>query len=104
MTTDRIPLPPSHLSERAQALWVAVAGPYSGLPRLAMLRAALESLDRADQARERIAVDGLMADGGGKIQHCHPLLRIEADARKQFVDVWTRLGLHATTCDELMRG
>jgi P27 family predicted phage terminase small subunit len=88
-----IPAPP-HLSERARALWDAVVPRRLKAPQtLALLRVALEALDRADLAAEAIARDGMTTSKEGGIPHAHPLLKVEKDARAQFASIWKELNL-----------
>ena len=62
--------------------------------RLVAIQIALEALDRANQAKAIIAQEGVIpADQSGKIRHVHPLLKVEAENRKQFLTTWSRLGL-----------
>lgn len=62
--------------------------------RLELVRAALESLDLADKAREVIEREGfIIVSRRSKITRAHPLLRTEADARRTFATIWLRLQL-----------
>jgi len=83
-------VPPSHLSARAIKLWhVAVPARANSLPQIALVRSALESLDRADGAREQIAKEGLtfttLTTGA---VHLNPLTRLEKESRAAFVATW----------------
>src|SRR5436190_901995 len=77
-----VPEPPGHLSDRSRALWLDVAGSrVKATPRLALLQTALESLDRADAAREKIAAEGMVTvTKGTGVAHLSPLVRAERDA------------------------
>ncbi|NLS97436.1 MAG: P27 family phage terminase small subunit [Planctomycetaceae bacterium] len=90
---------PGHLSRRCQELWAEVTsgGRWSG-PRLAILQAALEALDRADQARQQIAEQGLLVktERSGMLR-TNPLLRLEASSRAQAMAGFERLRLHYPT-------
>ena len=59
-----------------------------------MLQVALESLDRADEARQAITAEGLTkkTESTGAV-HVHPLLKVERDCRNQFAQIWGRLKL-----------
>jgi phage terminase small subunit len=86
--------PPSHLSERAAALWRDVVPRRAKSPgRLAMILAALEALDRADKARTAVDAEGMttVTKSTGAV-HIHPLLKIEREGRHQFTTLWSSLG------------
>jgi P27 family predicted phage terminase small subunit len=89
-----IPAPP-HLSARARALWESIVPKRLKAPQtLALLRAALEALDRADLAAEAIERDGLLLrKEGGVMSHVNPACKVEKDARAQFASIWKELGL-----------
>lgn len=90
--------PPVHLSERAKDLWSKLVPRRARSPeRVALLQAALEALDRADQAREAINREGLTTTTKttGAV-HIHPLARIEREARQQFARIWSDLSLQWT--------
>jgi P27 family predicted phage terminase small subunit len=87
--------PPAHLSARSQQLWREIV-PSRALsaPRLALLEQALSALDRADQCRAAVTTENLVSitEKTGAV-HVHPLLKTEKDARAQFHQIWTTLGL-----------
>ena len=78
----RGPNPPAHLSEAMKSWWRSVHADYALEPHhVHLLKLAAEALDRAEQAREIIAQEGITArtaDGGSK---AHPAIAIERDAR-----------------------
>jgi phage terminase small subunit len=86
--------PPPHLSERSAALWCAVVRGPVGPGFLTLLQTALEALDRADAARQRIEADGLVGttEATGAL-HAHPLLRVEKDSMTLFCRIWKDLRL-----------
>jgi phage terminase small subunit len=89
------PPPPGHLSPWAQALWRCIACRRARSPeRLTLFLAALEALDRATEAREILAREGLTTktETTGAV-HVHPLAKVEAESRRQFGAMWDRLGL-----------
>jgi phage terminase small subunit len=90
------PEPPGNLSERAKTLWLAYAGPVLKSPgQLALFQSGLEALDRAAQARELIAKEGLtIATDRGKIAHQHPALNILKEAEATTLKVFKTLCLH----------
>jgi P27 family predicted phage terminase small subunit len=86
---------PDHLSERSKALWADLVPARAKSPgRLALLQAALESLDRANEARESIAEHGLTTTTKttGAV-HVNPLVKIERESRQQFARIWSELNL-----------
>jgi phage terminase small subunit len=82
--------PPPHLSERACRLWrKLVPNRARSQERIALLTLALEALDRADQARAIVAGEGLVVTSERSgLSRPHPALRIEAQARAEFIKVW----------------
>ena len=92
---------PEGLSERSQRLWADLVPKTGWSPgRLALLGEALRSLDRADEARALLDAEGLIAktESTGAL-HIHPAVRIEKDARSQFLSAWRELGLSSTFRD-----
>jgi P27 family predicted phage terminase small subunit len=87
--------PPDHLSDAAKALWREIVPKRGKSPgRLALLAVALEAKDRADEARELVKTEGMISQKeGSKMAHVHPALRIEKDARAQFLSAWNQLSL-----------
>jgi phage terminase small subunit len=86
---------PSHLSEKSKTLWNEIVPKRgSGASRLALITIALESLDRADEARKLIAEEGLtsITKKTGAI-HVNPLLKIERESKNLFVKIFNDLGL-----------
>ena len=87
--------PPEHLSDSAKRLWSEIVPGRAKSPgRLALLTVALEARDRADEARELIKTGGMISqEEGAKMAHVHPALKIEKDARSQFLSAWNQLSL-----------
>jgi len=86
---------PSHLSEKSRKIWSEIVPlRASGAGRLALLTIALESLDRADEARKLISEQGLTSETKrtGAI-HVNPLLKIERESKNLFVKIFNDLGL-----------
>ncbi len=78
----RGPNPPEHLSDRCKKWWRSVNDLYALEDHhLHLLRLAAEALDRAEQAREIIAVDGITVKTGDGGIKAHPAVAIERDAR-----------------------
>jgi phage terminase small subunit len=98
---EPIPYPaaPFHLSARSAALWHEL-GPTKAdtVGRRVLFQAALEALDRADQARAVISAEGLVTTtrASGAV-HIHPLVKCELDSRRQFASIWASLGLGETS-------
>ena len=95
--------PPAHLSERSKHLWLdLVPRQAEKAERLTLLRVALELLDRADGAGETVAREGLTTTTkrSGAV-HVHPLVRVEREARQQFVKVWLALGFQHDESEDL---
>jgi phage terminase small subunit len=86
---------PEHLSDRAKALWLAVVPSEAKSPaRLALVQTALELLDRADQAKALLDVEGLLLTTASTgAAHLHPAGKLERDNRQLFVTIWVKLGL-----------
>jgi P27 family predicted phage terminase small subunit len=92
---EDLPEAPEHLSERSKRIWIELVGTRAlSVGRLTALQVALESLDRADEAREVVNQEGLTnkTKTTGTV-HLHPLLKVEKDARSQFFRIWNQLGL-----------
>lgn len=87
--------PPKHLLPRSKDLWQQIVPRRVNWPeRLALLQVALEALDRAEQAREAILRDGMTftTEATGAV-HIHPLVKVEREARQQFIKAWNALRL-----------
>jgi len=87
--------PPEHLSNRAQQLWRDIVPRRARSPeRLALLEVALQAYDRLQQCRELLAGGELLEKAeGSKMAHANPALKLEKEARAQFVKCWTALKL-----------
>jgi phage terminase small subunit len=99
------PEAPEHLSERSKGLWITL-GPTKArtMQRRTLFQAALEALDRADQARAVIAAEGMTTTTKttGAL-HIHPLVKVEREARSQFSQIWTSmLGLNSDFDNNLL--
>ena len=87
--------PPKQLGTAGKALWRSLLREYSisDAGGLALLTAACESLDRADEARQRIAADGAFTpDRFGQLR-AHPAIAVERDARGQVLQALKQLNL-----------
>lgn len=88
--------PPEHLSDWAKDLWREIVPRRARSPeRRALLRLALEAHDRAGAARVTVEADGMICTTKttGAV-HVHPLVKVEQQARKQFLRAWALLGLN----------
>jgi len=85
---------PRHLSEPARRLFADITGTYVLEPHhVQLLIKALESFDRAEQARTEIGKGPLMVTSRLGEPKVHPLLTVERDARAQFFLGIKQLGL-----------
>jgi phage terminase small subunit len=88
------PPPPAHLGKPEQQIWRDVFADFSLTARIsgAVLATALEAHQRAREAREIIAREGMVVGraGQGKV---HPLLKVERDARQAWLAAIKALGL-----------
>lgn len=90
-----IPDPPEHLSERSKELWCNLApNEAKSVERRTLFQAGLEALDRADEARRIIQAEGMISKTAttGAV-HVHPAVKVEREARAQFVRIWDLLNL-----------
>ena len=84
---------PSHLSERSAALWRAVVPSRAkSAERQALVIAALEALDLADECLARVREEGMTTTtkSTGAI-HVHPLMKVEKEQRSLFARLWGQL-------------
>ena len=88
------PSPPAHLGKPEQQIWRDVFSDFSLTARIsgAVLATALEAHQRAREARETIASEGMIVGRAvqGKV---HPLLAVERDARQAWLSAIKALGL-----------
>lgn len=84
--------PPPTLSKSAKELWRQILAEYaiSDAAGLSILATGLHAWDRAAEARQAIARDGLMI---GRPPKPHPLLRVERDSQAQFLVALRHLNL-----------
>jgi hypothetical protein len=88
------PEPPPDLPEPEQAIWRTVVSEYRGsLTSYAVLHSGLKMHQRAREANEIIAEEGMVVEskeGGGRV---HPLCGVEREARRSFEMTFRRLGI-----------
>jgi|GEM_PF-1013425 hypothetical protein len=91
--SEHLPVPKG-LSRRAGALWRAVGVDYELSPaEVEVLRQALVSLDRADEAARVLATDGLFSvDRYGSVR-AHPANDLELRHRTMFARLVAQLGI-----------
>ena len=93
-STCNLPEPPAHLSEESAAWWRAVCSDFDLEPhQLCLLRAACESWDRAQQAREQVSERGLTFEAANGDLKTNPCVAIERDARRLFTQILRELDL-----------
>jgi P27 family predicted phage terminase small subunit len=87
--------PPDHLGEPERQIWRHVLGDYDLKNETAVdvLTTALEAHQRAREARETIAREGMTVDGRDGQAKVHPLLAVERDARSGWLLALKQLGL-----------
>lgn len=87
---------PKHLSPASRRLYLSVTGSYDLEPwHVRVLVEALQSLDRAEQARRQLDKEGLTVAGRFG-PRAHPLLNVERDHRASFARLMKQLGLDIT--------
>ena len=87
------PVAPAHLSERSQSLWGAVVPSRAkSAERQALVIAALDALDLADECRARVQAEGMTSTTKttGAV-HVHPLMKVEKEQRSLFARLWGQL-------------
>jgi P27 family predicted phage terminase small subunit len=86
--------PPRHLSDESRLWFASVLKDYDLEPHhVRLLRAACESWDRAAQAREQLAKEGItFTDRHGAVRP-HPCCNIERDHRALFAKMLRELAL-----------
>ncbi len=100
---ESVPAPPApeHLSARSRELWASIVPRRAKSPeRLALLRMALEALDRSDEAREALAQQGLLTvTESTKAVHMNPLVKVQKESQQLFAKVWGLLNLQWADLD-----
>lgn len=87
-------MPPTELSRRSRAIWQAVLADYDlHAAELELLRCALVSLDRADEAGEVIARDGVTVLDRYGTPKSHPAADIEARSRAAYARMVAQIGV-----------
>ncbi|ACN17850.1 hypothetical protein HRM2_48010 [Desulforapulum autotrophicum HRM2] len=86
---------PAHLSESAESIWLEYAGTIIKSPaRLALFQSGLEAMDRAKQARQLVAKEGMIqkTERSG-VSHAHPGLKIEKESQAAMLKAFKLLGI-----------
>lgn len=86
---------PKHLRADARRMWDRLRADYAidDSAGLALLQAACEAYQRAQEARERIDKDGAILKDRFKQLKPHPACVIERDARSQMINALRALRL-----------
>ena len=88
------PKPPEHLTREAKTLWRKLLAEWDlGDDALILLRAALESFDRCEQARKLLEKEGLVVLDRFNQPKAHPAASIERDSRLQMLRSFRALNL-----------
>jgi P27 family predicted phage terminase small subunit len=90
----KVPLPPRSLGDEGKAYWKKIQSEFD-VPehQFDLLAAACQQLDRAAEAREKIACEGVTAlDRFGQAK-THPAVDIERNAHLAFCRLQRELGL-----------
>jgi P27 family predicted phage terminase small subunit len=92
MTTPRYP---EHISARARKLWRRVEDTWDIEDAAAeeLLRMLVEAVDRRDQARQVLDVEGLTITDSRGVIRAHPCVAIEASSRTAAARLMAQLGL-----------
>jgi P27 family predicted phage terminase small subunit len=89
------PAPPSHLTEEAKTLWVAINAEHAidDKPGLLILTTACEAFDRMRQAQAAIAAQGITTrDRWGQVKN-NPATVVERDSRAAMLAALRQLAL-----------
>jgi P27 family predicted phage terminase small subunit len=90
------PKAPAHLAAATQKWWTQVMADFELEPHhVRLLALACEAFDRAGQARDIIARDGICVTTGDGGVKAHPAVGIERDARLAFARLLRELDLDA---------
>lgn len=102
MKTSTKTRPPRHLSDESRAWFALVTRDFDlESHHLKLLQAACESWDRAQQARQLLATEGVtFTDRHGHIRP-HPAVNIERDSRALFARLVRELGLDVVEPDDV---
>lgn len=99
-----VPKPPAHLSRASKGAWRKIAEEYSLAEEpaaLAVLRLALEAVDRCEQARLAMAEDGPVIEDRFGQPKPSPWVAIERDSRIAAARLFRELSLDPGDPNEL---
>lgn len=87
--------PPEHLSDESRTLWMQIVSDYAldDAAGLTLLREGLDALDGIRACQAQIKADGLMVAGSRRQKRPHPLLKAEAEYRRQMLACFRALNL-----------
>jgi P27 family predicted phage terminase small subunit len=96
------PKPPRELSRESRALWRVVVAEYNlESHHLALLRLALEALDRASKAQAILEREGLMLLDRFDQPKAHPMVAVRRDAEISTARLWRELQLDAEAAPDI---
>ena len=100
-----LPKAPTGLSKRSAKLWRAVLAEFELSPaELELRRSALVALDRADEAADIIAVEGVVTVDRYGSPKAHPAADVESRNRALYGRFLAQLGVKATVESVRMHG
>ena len=92
-----LPPPPADLTERSKLVWSDVLQGFElTAAELEVLRQALVSLDRADQAAAIVSEEGCVTTDRYGSPKAHPAVDVEARSRAIFARLISQLGVKFT--------
>jgi hypothetical protein len=101
-TKNRLPKPPRHLRLATRRWWATVVADFELEPHhLMLLTKAAEAFDRAEQAREILAKEGLTYEDRFDQPRARPEVGIERDSRLGFARLLRELALDANEPDDI---
>jgi P27 family predicted phage terminase small subunit len=91
---DHPPQPPDHLGEPEKQIWADIVADWNGTrASFALLASGLEAHQRAREARETIADEGMVVVGRDGQPRAHPLCAVERSAATAFQRTFKQLGI-----------
>ena len=98
MTAKLQARPPKHLAKATKHWFKSVVNRYNLTEEhIRLLTLAAEARDRAEQAREILAVEGIQRPDRFGIKQTHPCVSIERDSRISYARLMRELNLKAGT-------
>lgn len=104
MTQSSIPKPPPHLGTAGRRLWRRVMTEYELASwQLDILETAAVAADRLEEARKRLAAEGLTVEHPRTGVRPHPCISIESSSRTAMLRALRELALSADDVAEAPR-